>query len=277
MERVVGPASVQDLGRAGFRAHGVPPGGALVPAWLVEANLALSNAPGAAGIERCGPLTLRAAGGPAWIAVDGRRLRLRDGERAAVPGPGAAAVGYVAVEGGLDVPVVLGGRGALPTGALPGLAGRMLVVGDELPVGAGGVAGGGSPPPQKTTFEPTAVPLDPSAPLRVAPGPDRDAFAEGAFEALLDGAWVIDRFDRTGHRLVGPALMRRDADVRVSAPTVRGCVQIPADGQPVIVGPDGPTLGGYPVLAVLLRDDAEALAARPPGAPVRFFAVRHGL
>lgn len=258
--RVVGPATVQDAGRPGFRAHGVPPGGALVPGWLAAAGAALGNPDDAAGIEHLGPLTLRAEGGAVTLCAQGRRLRLADGEALDLPGPHPAAVAYVAVAGGLDLPRVLGGRGALPTGALPGLAGRVLRAGDVLPVG------------RATLRAPTvhAASLDPAAPLRVLPGPDLDAFADDALDRLIAGAWRIAAFDRTGHRLNGAALPRRGEDARPSAPMVRGCVQVPADGQPCVVGPDGPTLGGYPVLAVLLRADAEALAARPPGSPVRF-------
>jgi allophanate hydrolase subunit 2 len=74
-------------------------------------------------------------------------------------------------------------------------------------------------------------------------------------------------------RLRGPALARLDDDRGASVPMVRGAIEVPASGEPIVLGPDHPTTGGYPVLAVVIRADQGALAARRPGAAVRFEAV----
>ena len=102
-------------------------------------------------------------------------------------------------------------------------------------------------------------------------GPDLDRFAPGAVDRLLAGPFAVDaRSDRIGTRLVGPALERLDADDGLSAPMVRGAIQVPASGQPIVLGPDHPTTGGYPVIATVVRGSIGALGARPVGAPVRF-------
>ena len=84
---------------------------------------------------------------------------------------------------------------------------------------------------------------------------------------------VSMRSDRVGIRLEGPRLARIDDDTAVSAPMVRGAIQVPASGEPIVLGPDHPTTGGYPVLAVLARAELGRFHARPVGATVRFVCV----
>ena len=259
LDAVAGLCTVQDGGRPGWRAHGVPPGGALVPAWLGAANRAVGNPADAPALEYTGPTRLRLSEGR-LVCAGGHRHRLAPGEVLALPGPHPAAVGYVAVAGGVAAEAVLGGRGALLGGLFPGFAGRALMAGDVLPLG---------PDPAAPAVEPDDVRLDAAAPLRVVAGPDLDAFGPAALDALYRTRWQVTATGRSGTRLAGAPLPRRDDDARRSAPVVRGAVQVPADGQPLVLGPDGPTVGGYPVIGVLLRVDAEALAARPPGAWVR--------
>jgi biotin-dependent carboxylase-like uncharacterized protein len=255
-----GLATVQDAGRPGFMHQGVPPGGALVPELLGAANAAVSNARDAAAVEVFGEITLSARGTVELACDGGERRALRDGESWTVRS-GKARVAYVAVRGGLGVPRVLGGRGTLLVAGLGGHEGRALRRGDVLNVDdaapVDGVAG---------------VPLDLSGPIRLVLGPD--AFPDGGLEALLASPFVVDaRSDRTGVRLVGPAIAAppRD-DAAPSAPMARGAIQVPPSGQPIILGPDHPTTGGYPVIAVVVSADFGRLAARPIGSTVRFVA-----
>jgi 5-oxoprolinase (ATP-hydrolysing) subunit C len=243
-----GLATVQDAGRPGFMHQGVPPGGALVPELLGAANAAVSNARDAAAVEVFGEITLSARGTVELACDGGERRALRDGESWTVRS-GKARVAYVAVRGGLGVPRVLGGRGTLLVAGLGGHEGHAAPV--------DGVAG---------------VPLDLSGPIRLVLGPD--AFPDGGLEALLASPFVVDaRSDRTGVRLVGPAIAAppRD-DAAPSAPMARGAIQVPPSGQPIILGPDHPTTGGYPVIAVVVSADFGRLAARPIGSTVRFVA-----
>jgi biotin-dependent carboxylase-like uncharacterized protein len=260
---LAGLATVQDGGRRGHMHEGVPPGGALVPRLLARANAAVGNAHEEAAIELAGSLRLVALA-PVLVATDdGQARSLAAGEdwtlRPGVPG---LRVRYVAVRGGVDVPRVLGARATLLVARLGGLEGRPLRRGDRLRIGDA---------PRREV--PAPPPLDPDAPLRLVLGPDLERFASDAAEVLLRSTYTIDpHSDRVGVRLAGPPLPRatREEDRGLSAPMVRGAMQVPASGQPIVLGPDHPTLGGYPVIATLLREDAGALAARPVGAPVQF-------
>lgn len=267
MIRVValaGMATVQDAGRAGHMHEGVPPGGALVPELLARANVAAGNAPGEAALEVFGVVTLAADGerGPVLVAADDASAHeLRAGTPWTVACAGAR-VRYVAVRGGIDVPRVLGGRGTLVLASLGGLHGRPLRRGDVLPVGAahaGPVATGNAP----------AAP-DTAAPIAVVPGPDLDRFPPEALDVLLASSFTVDpTSDRAGIRLAGPPLPRAGDDTGASAPMVRGALQVPPAGL-IALGPDHPTTGGYPVIATIASASFGALAARPPGSPVRF-------
>jgi biotin-dependent carboxylase-like uncharacterized protein len=257
--RAAGLAAVQDGGRRGHMHEGVPPGGPLVPELLARANAAVRNGHETAAIELVGAITLR-AGVPLLVATDegGARL-LRAGEAWDLTS-GKARVKYVAIRGGLDVPCVLGGRGTLLVAGLGGHEGRALRAGDRLPVGD-------APP----CDDPAPDAPDASAAIAVVLGPDLDRFDPGAVERLLTDPFAVDaRSDRIGTRLTGPALARVDDDEGLSAPMVRGAIQVPASGQAIVLGPDHPTTGGYPVIATVLRESLGVLGARPVGATIRF-------
>jgi biotin-dependent carboxylase-like uncharacterized protein len=257
--RVAGVAMVQDGGRPGHMHEGVPPGGALVPELLVRANVAARNPPGAAAIESFGTLALEAREDVLVAFDDGTAHPLAAGASLAVACEGAR-VRYVAVRGGIDVPELLGGRGTLLVAALGGHEGRALRRGDVL-------RAGDSPGLD------AAMPSGPDlvAPICIVPGPDRRRFPDDALELLLSSSFVVDaRSDRVGVRLTGPALPRLGGDSGPSSPMVRGAIQVPPSGMAVVLGPDHPTTGGYPVLATVITRDFGSLAARPPGGRVRF-------
>jgi biotin-dependent carboxylase-like uncharacterized protein len=262
---IAGLATVQDGGRAGRMHEGLPPGGALVVENLARANAAANNAPGEAGIEVFGAITL-ASDGPLLVAADGEAGHwLRAGEPWTVTTAGAR-VRYLAIRGGVDVPFALGGRGTLLAARLGGHEGRPLRRGDILPTG-------GAPPGGESAIEP----LDLRAPIRILPGPDAERFAAEALPLLLSAPFeVAAQSDRVGVRLRGAVLPRLGDDDAVSAPMVRGAIQVPAAGEPIVLGPDHPTTGGYPVIATVLRADLGSLMARPLGASVRFSLGRHG-
>ncbi len=262
---VAGPATVQDGGRPGQMHHGVPPGGPLVPELLALANRPVGNAWDAAALESFGRLELRARGRPVRVSVDGRAFSVADGETFMVPAPGSHSVRYVAVDGGLAVPQVLGGRGTLLVARLGGHEGRALRSGDALPLGEGG----GPPEPREP-----ADALDPVAAIRVTLGPDMGRFEAATVSSLLSGAFTVSpASDRVGMRLHGPTLSHGDEGSGNSRPMVRGAIQVTTSGEPIVLGPDHPTTGGYPLIAAVIRADWGRLAARRPGAPVRFHAV----
>jgi allophanate hydrolase subunit 2 len=156
--------------------------------------------------------------------------------------------------------LVLGGRGTLLVANLGGHLGRPLLGGDRLQVGA----------EPRRTFAAPEVP-EPHSPIVVVPGPDLDRFEPGALGVLTGSEYTISpRSDRVGVRLLGPALGRADADSGASSPMVRGAIQVPASGKPIVLGPDHPTMGGYPVLATVVSSGVGALMGRAPGTAVRF-------
>jgi biotin-dependent carboxylase-like uncharacterized protein len=261
---VSGLATVQDAGRPGRMHEGIPPGGALVPEWLAAANAAVRNAPGEAGLEVFGTLTLRAQAAVLVAGNGAERRSLQPGDAWSIATSGAR-VRYVGVRGGIDAPHVLGGRGTLLAAGFGGHEGRPLRRGDTLPVGSAPPA---DPPPPR--------PFDPEAAVRVMPGPDLERFAPEALDVLLSSPFeVAPQSDRVGVRLRGPALPRIDDDAALSTPMVRGAIQVPRAGEAIVLGPDHPTTGGYPVLATIVVADVGALLARPIGATIRFSLWRH--
>ncbi len=165
---------------------------------------------------------------------------------------------YLAVRGGFDVTPVLGSRS---TDVLSGIGPAPLRARDLLPVGAHPAA---QPALDLAPVRPPAP-----APLRVLPGPQLDWLADP--DALVRTAWRVDvASDRVGMRLTGPPLVHVDPARQLpSAGLVRGAIQVPPSGLPVVFGPDHPVTGGYPVAGVLLDADADGGAQLRPGEQVR--------
>ena len=275
--RATGPLClVEDLGRVGWAAVGVGRSGAADRAALRQANRALGNAESAAALEvTLGGLELEVVGGVVWLCVTGAPVPVAVDGRDVGPyavvaaGPGSvvrlgrAAHGvrsYVAVRGGVDVPPVLGSRSH---DVMAGLGPAPLQEGDELPVG---------PPPES---EPAVYALPPprlgdEVVLRVVRGP-RDDWVRDV-EALVGTEWTAtDRSNRVGIRLAGASLLHRDEDRQLpSEGALRGAVQVPPSGEPVLFLADHPVTGGYPVVAVVLDADVDRAAQVRPGERLRF-------
>ena len=250
VKRALGLVTVQDLGRRGHMHEAVPPGGALVPELLVAANRAVRNADLAPALEIFGELVVRAET-EVELSVGGT---LRAGEtRSIVSEP--ARVAYLAVRGGVAAPLVLDGRGTL----LAAHIGRALRPGDRIELARW----------PEVTMPPAAALAD--GPIHVVPGPDPDAFEPTALDVLVAAPYAIARAsDRVGTRLAGAAIPRNPNYRERSRPMVRGAVEVPADGAPIVLGPDHPTTGGYPVLAVVAERDLGRLFAIRIGSLVRF-------
>lgn len=271
-----GPLSlVQDLGRGGLSDLGVGPSGAFDRRAMREANSLVGNLLDAAVVEALGGglvvvatrahvVAVTGAAGP--LAVDGRPVgsgRVLALQRGQVLRLGAPAVGLrwtLAVAGGLTVPPVLGSRS---TDTLASLGPEPLVAGTELTIGE---------PAGHVSLEsyPAALAAG-EVTVRVVLGPRDDWFTPAAVSTLLSAAWRVDPVsDRIGVRLDGPALERaRDGELQ-SEPVVRGSIQVTTSGRPVVLGPDHPVTGGYPVLGVVPDADTDLLAQVRPGDVVRF-------
>ncbi|MCW2830153.1 MAG: allophanate hydrolase [Aeromicrobium sp.] len=269
---------VQDAGRPGLGHLGVTVSGAFDRTALRQVNALLGNAPGAPVIETLGGgLVLRAvtshviavtgAAGPVTIDGDqvayGRALRLRPGQRLAVGVPGAGVRTYIGVDGGLEVARELG---SCATDTLAGLGPSALAPGDVLRTGPG------HPAPGLVDVPPLGTSVDLT--LDVVLGPRDDWFTPSGVRDLLERAWQVSpASDRIGVRLVGPTMERSRAAELPSEPCTRGSIQVAADGQPIVFGPDHPVTGGYPVIAVVVDAHTDRLAQARPGRIVRFRRV----
>ncbi len=276
--------SVQDLGRWGHQAVGVPVAGAMDTYSLRLANRLVGNAEGAAALEvtLLGP-TLRAET-PLVVAVAGAIFALQVDDRPVPHGtPVALAAGsvlrflerqagaraYLAVAGGVETPAVLGSRATHLVSRMGGLDGRALVAGDVVPVAAGA-----TPPVSRATRSPLPLAAAPGARrLRVLLGPQDEWFTVSSVDALFGGTFsVSSRSDRMGYRLDGPALTTKRPGELVSEPVAFGAIQVPSGGAPILLMADRQTAGGYPKIATVITADLPLAGQLAPGEPVRFAA-----
>ncbi len=286
-----GLISVQAEARGGYVALGLPESGPLDSYAHAAANLLLGNPPPAAALEIVAlgdGLTIRfERGGLAAITgadlganIAGRRvptwhrLWIRGGETLRFAGrtniAGNGRVAYLAVAGGLSVPPYLGSSSAYlgAQGALPGLAGRPLQAGDTLTMpGAAGAEQAGVRWPLD---EGDAYPGDGS--LDILWGPHAGHLGRQGRAALLQQDWQVADGNRMGLRLEGDPLPISGGEL-ASFGVVRGGVQLPAGGLPIVLGPDHQTTGGYPLIAVIARASWPRLGQLLPNAHLRFRLV----
>jgi KipI family sensor histidine kinase inhibitor len=258
-------ATIQDLGRLGRLHCGMPPSGPLDPDTFYAANLAVGNAPGEAALEiPLGRFAFRALT-DLVISVDGDKcIRLANGERFEVS-ENARAVRYLALRGGIDVPLVLGSRSTLLVARVGGFSGRPLRKGDI--VGLADRAVGEMPEDPVMDEEPADVVV-----IVIYPGPHTDRFPAHALDVLLSSTYSISTLgDRVGLRLDGEKIPRAGGgDSALPVPMTRGAMQIATDGTPIVFGPDHPATGGYPVLAIVQRSSWGILARLRAGRQVQF-------
>jgi biotin-dependent carboxylase-like uncharacterized protein len=277
-------ATVQDLGWRTGRAMGLPQSGAMDRVLLQEANRCVGNAPGAAALEwALGPGSLRFERDTVVCVLDDAEVRMNGVAqvRGVLHLPAGAVVEivpgrrdrfvYVAVGGGIDVQPVLGSRSTYLPAGLGGFEGRRIKTGDRLPIGATPSSGSTRPViarPQRGRGDPAVAG---ELVLGVTRGPQWERFDEAARAEFFAGSYTVaPASDRMGYRLQGPAVRPRERAVLPSEPACPGAVQIPDDGQPIVLMPDGPTVGGYPKLAVVVGADLGRLAQCPPGRNVWF-------
>lgn len=273
--------TVQDLGRRGHRGSGVPLSGAMDPFALRVANSLVGNPEGAAALEfvLSGPElefsddTLIAVtgaeceGAPSWklLTVEGG-TRLKFG--ACVRG----CRGYVAVAGGIDVEPVLGSRSTFLRGRFGGFGGRALRDGDGLKVGRTEISAArrrGTNPAWR--IDPRILPsYSNEATVRVVLGAHAVDFGAGWPGATFK---VSPQSDRMGLRLRGPALSRRAGGEGLSTAVAPGTIQVPPDGQPLVLMADAQTIGGYPQIGHAIGVDLPLLAQLRPGDSVRFVEI----
>jgi len=261
--------TVQDGGRLGLAHLGVPAAG---PAdWLSHAlaNRLVGNPDDAAALEFTltgptvrlqAPAAIAVVGAPLTVdgaaAPTGATIRVTAGQQVAVGTVSAGVRGYLAVAGGIDTPPILGSRS---TDTLAGLGPPRLAAGDTI---------GLSTVDERPLLVLDRLPATGDR-LRVVLGPRDDWFTDP--DALVHTDWIAtDRSDRVGMRLAGRPLQYRWPDRQLpSEGATRGAIQVPPNGLPVILGPDHPVTGGYPVIGVVADADIDKIAQIRPGQHVR--------
>lgn len=302
MIRILKPGlltSVQDLGRAGFQQYGIVVGGALDTFAARVANAIIGNHENDAVLEmaQTGPElqftedTLVAWTGGDFEAAIGqeplprdRAVRVAAGEtiRFGVARTGLRA--WLAVAGGVDVPLVMGSRTTYRRANLGGHEGRPLRAGDELKTLALPEAGRallralqaeGRRATKWTVRPDTMGKPAPAGTVRALPGPEWEWFTDGAQRDFFSAEWTATReADRMGVRLQGPALTPVKPREMISAAVNTGVVQVPPAGQPIVLLPSRQSIGGYPRLAAVAGVDIGRFAQLRPGEKVRFEKIR---
>jgi biotin-dependent carboxylase-like uncharacterized protein len=277
----IGPASsVQDGGRFGAQRYGLTPSGAMDRLGLAAANCLAGNVPMAPAIEigpygaafaaRGSAVRVGLSGAPRSADVAGRTVAwdtsvtIADGETLRLGMARGGAFSYVAIEGGIKGEPMFG---SLAVNARAGLGSpypRPLQAGDELGVTAASAG------PERRIDLPAAA----HGPIRVALGPQNDEFGEDAINLFLDSEWKISATsDRMGYRLEGPVIEHLHGHNIVSDGTVNGSIQVPGNGQPIVLMSDRGTSGGYPKIATVITADVGRFAQIPAGTAFRFKAV----
>jgi len=277
----IGPASsVQDGGRFGAQRYGLTPSGAMDRVALAAANCLAGNALFAPAIEigpygatltaRDGAVRVALSGSPRSADIGARAMAwdtsatIADGETLKLGIARGGSFSYLAIEGGIVGEPMFGSFAVNARVGLGSPFPRPLQSGDEL-----GVAAASAGPERRIDLPAAAV-----GPIRVALGPQNDEFGDDALSLFLDSEWKISATsDRMGYRLEGPVIKHLHGHNIVSDGTVNGSIQVPGNGQPIVLMSDRGTSGGYPKIATVITADFGRFAQIPAGTAFRFKAV----
>jgi antagonist of KipI len=276
-------ATVQDLGRFGCLRYGIPQSGPMDRFAFLLANRLVGNEDGAAALE-CPligpqfevdvPCAIAVTGADMLVMVNGAEapnwttLLLKPGDAVKVGSARLGLRGYVAFSGGIDVPPVMGSRSTYLRGRLGGFQGRALQKGDRLSIGAATM-------PAARRLARRALPEYAGAPtIRVVLGPQDDRFSKAGIEALLDAPYeMLPQSDRMGARLRGERIAHSRGHDIISDGIALGSIQVPGDGQPIILLVDRQSAGGYTKVATVCSFDIGPIAQTRPGQSIRFRSV----
>jgi len=276
--------TVQDLGRYGYQQYGVSGSGAMDRRSYVLANRLVGNRDDAAALELTlkGPellfendTVMALTGADLAPFVDGRVIPLwtsvlvKGGGRLTFGTKRAGARCYLAIAGGIDVPMVFGSRSTHIASQIGGMNGRVLAQGDVL--------SGGTLSSHHREMIGRLVPehLRPLystvATLRILRGPQHSSLSEQALEVLTTSSYrLTSQSDRMGYRLEGPKLTHVGMKQWISDGTAMGALQVPPDEQPILLMADRQTTGGYPKIAVVISTDLHLAGQLMPGDTISF-------
>lgn len=267
--------TIQDRGRWGWQHLGVPPGGPMDALSLRLANLLVGNDEWAAALEITviGPqllaerdLTVALTGADLEASIP--RLTTTRVAKGTVIRFGARrrhTRAYLAIHGGIETPEVLGSRAASLSARLPGLAGRPLRAGDQLPVGSTS----GRPPRLHGNILESG--RDAGRPIRFLWGPDRERFSDEAARTFVETTLTLSTdSNRMGYRLQGAVLPVREGGQVLSEASPMGSIQVPPSGGPILLMADRQTTGGYARIGTVISADLPHAGQLGPGDEVRF-------
>ncbi|HTI01554.1 MAG TPA: biotin-dependent carboxyltransferase family protein [Acidisoma sp.] len=287
--------SVQDLGRPGYFHLGIPMGGAMDRYALRAANRLVGNDEGAAGLEAVfmGPklefqrdALVAVTGAEMPVRIDGQEqpgwtaLPVKAGQVLSFDFLKSGARIYIAVSGGIDVPEVLGSRSTYAIGAMGGVAGRAIQLGDTLPLGAAGAAAPGRTVPEALRRLPGTP-----AELRVLPGLYWHRLTAEAQASFFADEWkVAPEADRMGYRFRGgrkldfvqrdqPFGAGSDPSNIVDSCYPYGSIQVPGGTEPIILHRDAVSGGGYFMLGTVISADMDLIGQLQPHTRTRFIEV----
>lgn len=283
-------STFQDCGRHGHQHLGIPVGGAMDLRAHQLANLIAGNTRDLATLEitLLGP-TLR-FDAPAIIAMAGadlsptlngipvplgRPLVVRAGETLSFGERRNGVRCYLAWNGGIDLPPVMGSQSTWLRGQLGGYQGRALAKGDELPLVTQlkeeGLDSLSDDLDSMSIYLPATLANNPRERLRVMRGPHTALFTDESIRALLNNPFRIAKdSDRMGYRLQGPSLHLKENRQLLSEGATFGSIQVPSDGQPIVLMADRQSIGGYPKIGHVATVDLPHLAQKMPGEEVWF-------
>ncbi|UAL47392.1 biotin-dependent carboxyltransferase family protein [Sutcliffiella horikoshii] len=276
--------TVQDLGRTGYQEFGMVVAGAMDNYALQIGNLLVGNDKGEAALEVTimGPelkaledVVIAISGGNLSPKVNGKQapmwksFRVKKGELIEFGRPVEGARAYICVEGGFDVPVMMGSKSTYLKAQIGGFQGRALEKDDVLY---------GEPSNEAATgrsIHPDEIPsYKKEIEIRVCLGPHLDAFHESSVETFLSSSYeVTPQSDRMGYRLKGPKIEHKTSADIISEAIPLGGIQVPADGSPILLMADRQTTGGYTRIATVISYDIPLLAQAQPGTSIQFREV----
>jgi antagonist of KipI len=276
-------STVQDLGRSGYQQYGMVVSGAMDAFALQIGNLLLGNPVGEAGLEitMIGPLLkahtnllIAVTGADLGAEIDGCSIPLwkslwwEKGSLLSFRGPLSGARAYITIQGGIQVPEVLGSKSTYIAAQMGGFLGRPLQKGDRLSIGN---MKKDKRPHMKRFLSPTYVPPYQSKSVRVILGPHQDAFTKRGIQTFLTSEYeCTPNSDRMGARFKGEPIEHRSGADILSCAVTFGSIQVPADGQPIILLADRQTTGGYTQIATVISVDLPLIAQLLPGESVNF-------
>jgi len=269
--------TIQDLGRPGYESQGVPRGGAADRFAFRTGNLLVGNEESAASLESTlsGPILKFKQ--HAVVAITGAQVadlpmnrpwRIKAGQTVDLRQITAGCRAYLAIAGGIDVPEIMDSRSTYTRAKIGGMHGRPLIKGDTLTIRPGGKQllnehwGIYSPASTGTTV------------LRAIKGPQWNWFSESTQQQFFKVTFRVGvQSDRMGLRLEGTPIHTIQPRELISEATALGTVQVPPGGNPILLMPDRPTLGGYPKIAAVIATDMNRAAQARPGDELRFAQV----